>query len=394
MQSFKGHDYIFYHSTVLDNSLHRESHSYRCLHVDEIDVNEETDEITIEPSYEGAEQIENFNLYKDFKGNAKYINATTSSYSAGVSSVLSDELTMRVNEGDNTSGNSPMALNNIDTGDWIKIQGADLGNGPIKLEAVLASTTSEGAIEVFIDTPTKAANKIATLNVKNTGDIEAYDTVSTDIKAEVNGVHDLYFVFRGTDYRVASWKFEENPVAPATPAPTATATPAATVATVAPTAVPTAAVTAAPEATAPAVDTGKTYKAGSNTYKIADVKAATVNYAGPAKKTVKSVTIPATVKIEGKSYKVTGIAANAFKGCSKLTKVTVGKNVKVIGAKAFNGCKLLKKIDIKSTVLSKVGAKALSGINAKATIKVPKKKLAAYKKVLKGKGQGKKVRVK
>ena len=394
MQSFKGHNYIFYHSTVLNNSLHRESHSYRCLHVDEIDVNEETDEITIEPSYEGAEQIENFNLYKDFKGNAKYINATTSSYSAGVSSVLSDELTMRVNEDDNTSGNSPMALNNIDTGDWIKIQGADLGNGPIKLEAVLASTTTEGAIEVFIDTPTKAANKIATLNVKNTGDIEAYDTVSTDIKAEVNGVHDLYFVFRGTDYRVASWKFEENPVAPATPAPTAAATPAATAATVAPTAVPTAAVTAAPEATAPAVDTGKTYKAGSNTYKIADVKAATVNYAGPAKKTVKSVTIPATVKIEGKSYKVTGIAANAFKGCSKLTKVTVGKNVKVIGARAFNGCKMLKKIDIKSTVLSKVGAKALSGINAKATIKVPKKKIAAYKKVLKGKGQGKKVRVK
>ena len=65
-----------------------------------------------------------------------------------------------------------------------------------------------------------------------------------------------------------------------------------------------------------------------------------------------------------------------------------------IGAKSFNGCKSLKKIDIKSTVLKKIGAKAFSGINAKAVIKAPKKQLKAYKKVLKGKGQGKKVRIK
>ncbi|MDE6636040.1 MAG: family 43 glycosylhydrolase, partial [Lachnospiraceae bacterium] len=63
MQSFKGHNYIFYHSTVLNNMLHRINKQYRCLHVDEIDVDAETDEISIEPSYEGAKQIENFNPF-------------------------------------------------------------------------------------------------------------------------------------------------------------------------------------------------------------------------------------------------------------------------------------------------------------------------------------------
>ena len=392
MQSFKGHNYIFYHSTVLNNSLHRESHSYRNLHVDEIDIDENTDAISIEPSYEGAKQIENFDLYRDFNKKDKYINATTTSYSAGVNSVLSDELTTRVNDGDNTSGGSPMALDNINTGDWTKIQGADLGNGPVKFEAVLASTTDEGAIEVFVDSPTKASNKIATLKVTNTGDIEKYESVSIPVNTDVSGVHDLYFVFRGSDYRVASWKFEESSASPAVPSPSA---PAAS-ATATPTSAPTATPTTAPAATdAPkSVDTSKTYKVGGSTYKITDAKAATVNYVAPAKKSVKSVSIPATVKIEGITYKVTGIAAKAFKGCSKLSKVTVGKNVKMIGAKAFNGCKSLKKIDVKSTVLKKVGAKAFSGINAKAAIKVPKKQLKAYKKVLKGKGQGKKVRIK
>lgn len=38
MQSFKGHNYIFYHSTVLNNILYRDNKQYRCLHVDEINV--------------------------------------------------------------------------------------------------------------------------------------------------------------------------------------------------------------------------------------------------------------------------------------------------------------------------------------------------------------------
>ena len=91
---------------------------------------------------------------------------------------------------------------------------------------------------------------------------------------------------------------------------------------------------------------------------------------------LKTVTIPSTV---------TEIGSKAFYGCRKLTKITIPKNVQKIGSKAFYGCKKLQKVTIKSTKLKKVGSKAFAGISKKAVIKVPKKKLTAFTKLLKGK---------
>lgn len=118
-----------------------------------------------------------------------------------------------------------------------------------------------------------------------------------------------------------------------------------------------------------------------------------VTVTGTKNKKLTSAVIPATVKIDGYTFKVTGIAKNAFKGCTKLKKVTIGKNVKTIGASAFSGCKALKTITVKSTVLKKVGKAAFKGIHAKAKIKVPKAKLKAYQKLFKGKGQKSTVKI-
>ncbi|MBO5487744.1 MAG: leucine-rich repeat protein, partial [Eubacterium sp.] len=104
--------------------------------------------------------------------------------------------------------------------------------------------------------------------------------------------------------------------------------------------------------------------------------------------------IPNTVKINGKTYKVTSISNNVFKGCKKLKEVTIGTNVKKIGKKAFYNCKKLKKIIIKTTKLnsSNVGSNAFKGLSSKTIIKVPKKKLKAYKKLFKKKGFSGKVK--
>ena len=58
--------------------------------------------------------------------------------------------------------------------------------------------------------------------------------------------------------------------------------------------------------------------------------------------------------------------------------------------------KKLNKITIKTTKLTSknVGNKAFKGISAKATIKVPKSKLASYKKLLKVKGVSSKAKIK
>ena len=154
------------------------------------------------------------------------------------------------------------------------------------------------------------------------------------------------------------------------------------------------------------------------TVEVTDVKKKEVAYEEPANKKAKTVSIPATVTIDGVTYKVTKIADNAFKGNKTVTKVTVGSNIKTIGknafsgatklqmvtigknvtkieANAFKGCKKLKTIKITSTKLSSktVSKNAFKGLTKATTIKVPKKKLAAYKKLLKSKGLSSKVKV-
>ena len=107
--------------------------------------------------------------------------------------------------------------------------------------------------------------------------------------------------------------------------------------------------------------------------------------------------VPLSVRNKkGKVFRVTEIGKNAFKKTPKLRKVIIGKNVRKIGANAFYGCKNLKNIKIKSTSLTKksVGKNVFKGIHKKAVIKVPKKKLKDYKKILKGKGQAKSVKIK
>ena len=156
------------------------------------------------------------------------------------------------------------------------------------------------------------------------------------------------------------------------------------------------------------------------TYKVTgtDRKKQTVQYTKPKKNAKGTVTVPSTVKVDGVTYKVTSIAANAFKNnkkiskvvvgnnivsieknafanCKKLTSVTLGKNVKTISKDTFSGCDKLKVIIIKSTKLTSasVAKDAFEDIPDRATIKVPKSKYKKYKKLLRKKGLSKKVKI-
>ena len=155
-----------------------------------------------------------------------------------------------------------------------------------------------------------------------------------------------------------------------------------------------------------------------------------------------SVSIPATVEINGFTYIVNRIGtkafygdktiktvyignniaiidASAFYGCSNLTKVSGGKVLKTIGSSAFAKCSKLKSFSIASTVLSKIGTytfnkdsklktiyikyttkltksgvkKSLKGSKVK-TVKVKKSKVKKYKKYFKKKNSGRSVKVK
>lgn len=151
-----------------------------------------------------------------------------------------------------------------------------------------------------------------------------------------------------------------------------------------------------------------------------------------------SIRVPDTIKVDGITCKVTGIAANTFKNNTSLKNVTIGKNVTTVGTNAFYGCKNLTKVSggnsivkfgdrafanygnlgsitipgsvrsigkqafynckklrsitIKTSALSgkTIGSKAFAGTYKKPTVKVPEKQMKAYKKLLKARGMSSK----
>jgi endoglucanase len=112
-------------------------------------------------------------------------------------------------------------------------------------------------------------------------------------------------------------------------------------------------------------------------YKVtsaATAKTHTVTYMGTTSSSKKKINVPASVKIGGVTYKVTAIAASALKKNTKITSVTIGKNVKTIGKNAFNGCTKLKKVTFKSgSALTSIGSKAFYKCTALTKITIPAK---------------------
>lgn len=182
----------------------------------------------------------------------------------------------------------------------------------------------------------------------------------------------------------------ETPAEPTTAPPTGVPTKApATKTPAGPTAEPPAAPTTAP-GDASAVKKGDTVTVSGLNYTVANVSEKTVKYADAKNSKKTSVTVPATIKVnvDGKkvTYKVTSIKKRAFQGNTKLKSVTIGKNIRTIEEASFKNCRKLSKIVIKSSKLTKVKKNALKGTAGNLVIKVPAKKVSAYKKLFKNKG--------
>ena len=122
---------------------------------------------------------------------------------------------------------------------------------------------------------------------------------------------------------------------------------------------------------------GNVYKMTKTAEEVAFVK---------ANKKEASLVIPATVKIQGVTYKVTSVNAKAVSNNKVLKTVKIGSNVTTIAKNAFVKCPALTTIKIDSKKLTKKTASKASfkGINKKAVIKVDKKVKASYKKIFAG----------
>lgn len=139
---------------------------------------------------------------------------------------------------------------------------------------------------------------------------------------------------------------------------------------------------------------GKIVNSGKLKYQVtaSSKKKKTVSCSGFSGKAVQNVKIPATVKINGFTYKVTGITKNAFAKSKKIKSVTIGKNVTSIGKNAFMNCSSLKSIQIKGKSLKKIGKNAFKGVSKGAVVSVPSKQKKSYTSKLKKAGYAGKVK--
>lgn len=140
---------------------------------------------------------------------------------------------------------------------------------------------------------------------------------------------------------------------------------------------------------------GAIEKKGGAYYKITSITPPlTVSYLKPTSKKAQSVSVPASITVDGISFAVTCVDEYAFMDCKKLQKVVLPNSLTQIKTGAFLDCAKLKKIQVNSTKITNVGKNAFKGIDKKAIIKVPNGTTKSYKNKFKNKGQSKKVKVK
>ena len=145
---------------------------------------------------------------------------------------------------------------------------------------------------------------------------------------------------------------------------------------------------------------GATVKAGSGiTVKVTSNKSNTVTYVKPEDTGAKTLTVPSTVVVNRKTYKVTAVAAKAFKG-TKAATVAVGKNVKTLKENAFRGSKV-ETVRLKTKLLTKKSVSGSLKGSVVSTVKVyvgdkaeNSKYVEKYKKYFTKANAGRKVTVK
>jgi len=183
---YKGKSYLFGFNYRLNFMITKEHHERRSVCVAEFKYN--ADGSIPKLPWWSETGVKPVGFLNPFQHN----EAETIAWSEGVTTVAS------------TNG---MYVTNIDGGDYIKIQAADFGTGAKKFEAKVAATTTNYVIEIHLDSPD--GTLIGSLKIKSTGSTSKWVTQSCKVTRQT-GVHDVYFVFKGTgsgSFNFDWWKF-------------------------------------------------------------------------------------------------------------------------------------------------------------------------------------------
>lgn len=103
-------------------------------------------------------------------------------------------------------------------------------------------------------------------------------------------------------------------------------------------------------------------------------KKGTIKIKGAKAVSKSKATVPATLTVNGVTYKVTSLGTKSLSNWNKVKTIVLSENVKTIQKSAFQNCKKLRTIIVKNAKPTKFYAKAFKGVNTKKiTIKFSKK---------------------
>lgn len=171
---YKGKTYVFGFNYRLNFMLTNAHHERRSVCVEELNFN--PDGTIIEVPWWSETGIESAGVLNPFKRT----EAETIAWSQGIKTA---------------KGVNGIYVTDIDNGDHIKVRSVDFGKGAKRFEASVAANSSDGVIEIHLDSLT--GTSLGSLKIKSTGNLATWGNLSCPVK-KVSGVHDLYFVFKGT----------------------------------------------------------------------------------------------------------------------------------------------------------------------------------------------------
>lgn len=197
--SFKGNWYITFHARTLEKKMGVEK-GYRSTHVNSFTMGEDGTIGKIPMSMKGREQLGYVNPYQE-------VNAATIAVQGGLDTVAADK------------GEGVMAVSAIDSGDFLKVQGVDFGaTAPTTLwmEAQWCEQEAEsGVVQVRIDSLQGQILGYVPISRLYDNIVEhLWCDIEVELESEVTGVHDLYFLFYGSGYEIASWQFVKEEEVP------------------------------------------------------------------------------------------------------------------------------------------------------------------------------------
>ncbi len=182
---FQGHSYFAYHNGALPGG----NGFQRSVCIEEFTYNPDGSIPTIKMTTEGPQQLHALDPYVRNE-------AETMSWSEGIETEVCEA--------------GGLDIGFIENGDYVKISGADFGDGARKFTASAASAGTGGTIEIHLDK--KDGPLVGTLEISPTDGWQNWKEMSCDVSG-ASGMHDVYFVFKGGEsylFNVDWWKFSRE----------------------------------------------------------------------------------------------------------------------------------------------------------------------------------------